>query len=124
MTDDRTFYCPRCGNRISAMPRQSIGCPNCGRPVRPRPVPAAPISTAISVPFGQPSTPARRAGTPGVLVAMLLYFFFPAGLYLLWTHPIWTDRQKWKYTIVWLALLVGLFLSALLGTALAPRVSP
>ena len=53
--------------------------------------------------------------TPGVVVALLLYFFFPVGLYLLWTHKVWTERQKWKYTIIWLSLFGGLFVFAMLS---------
>ena len=54
--------------------------------------------------------PALRRGTPAIVVALLLNFFFPIGLFLLWTHPVWTDKQKWKYTIVWLSAYMGLIL--------------
>jgi hypothetical protein len=46
-------------------------------------------------------------------VALFLYFFFPVGLYLLWTHSVWTDRQKWKYTVIWAAAFGGVFLMGL-----------
>jgi len=53
--------------------------------------------------------------TPGIVVALLLYFFFPAGLYLLWTHSVWTEKQKWKYTIIWLSAFGGLLLFSLVS---------
>jgi serine/threonine protein kinase len=61
-----------------------------------------------------PPLPPDRRGTPGIVVALLLYLFFPVGLYLLWTHRQWTDKQKWKYTIIWAAAFGGLFVLSLL----------
>jgi hypothetical protein len=121
MTDPRTFYCPRCGNRIAAMPGQAIGCPRCGRAVWSPLIssPLQPLPLPVAVPLRQPGLLARPVGTPGIGVALLMYFFFPVGLYLLWTHPNWTEKQKWKYTIIWLAIVAGLFVSGLLAMMIA-----
>ena len=109
LTAGRTFYCPMCGNAVSLMLGRIAICNRCGRQVKP-PLgfQARSMATALSA---QPSTLAPRSrGTPGIVVALMLYFFFPVGLYLLWTHPVWPDSQKWKYTIIWLSLFGGLLL--------------
>jgi hypothetical protein len=110
---DRTIYCPMCGNAVSLMLDRVCICNHCGRQVVPPPgFQATPAATALPA---QPTALANRSrGTPGVVVAMMLYLFFPIGLYLLWTHPVWPERQKWKYTIIWLSLFGGLLLFCLL----------
>ena len=125
MAGERTFYCPRCGNPITAMPSHAIACPRCGRTIGPRLVSPAfsnpPAPPAL--PYAQPPPLPSRRGTPGIVVALLLYFFFPVGLFLLWTHPVWTESQKWKYTIIWLSIFGGLFILPLLMTMLIGLVS-
>jgi hypothetical protein len=127
-TESYTFYCPTCGTPVEMMPGWSVICAECGRRVSPQRIPdtaavaavAAIASVSVSdpiAPSGPPPLPRGVRGTPGIVVAMLLYFFFPVGLYLLWTHSVWTERQKWKYTLVWLAAFGGLFVVSLLFCA-------
>jgi len=111
------YYCPTCGKSISTVLGAVPACTRCGRqlPARPgfNPVPLPFVGPA---PVGYRPAPPPLVGqrTPGVVVALLLYFFFPVGLYLLWTHKVWTERQKWKYTIIWLKLFGGLLVFAML----------
>lgn len=46
--------------------------------------------------------------TKPIGVGLLLAFFFPVGLFLVWKHPRWTKRTKWIWTGVWAGvILVG-----------------
>jgi hypothetical protein len=107
------------------MPGWSVICAECGRRLSPQRIPEAPTTASAAIipavvsPISSiaPPLPPGKRGTPGIVVAMLLYFFFPVGLYLLWTHPLWTEKQKWKYTLIWLAAFGGLFVIGLLFCA-------
>jgi hypothetical protein len=112
LTASRTFYCPTCGNAVSLMLGRSTTCNRCGRQVTP-PLSFQMTPGTVALPARSSALAPRSGGTPGIVVALLLYFFFPVGLYLLWTHPVWPDSQKWKYTIIWLSLFGGLILFSL-----------
>ncbi|WP_435018550.1 hypothetical protein TA3x_000527 [Tundrisphaera sp. TA3] len=49
-------------------------------------------------------------GTPWMdspyVVAVLLFLFFPLGLYLLWKHPAWSKTRKTAWTATWAGLMV------------------
>jgi hypothetical protein len=56
----------------------------------------------------KPGLPPIRYSWP--VVAALMLFCFPFGLYLVWTHPRWIRRTKMIWSAVWLALILpGLF---------------
>ncbi len=42
----------------------------------------------------------------GLVVGLWLFFFFPFGLYLLWTHPVWTAQKKMTVTCIWLGMVI------------------
>ena len=125
MIGQSTFFCPRCGNPITAPPSQATGCLRCGRQIGPRLAfqTLSPPLAYAAVQYAQPPPFPSRRGTPGIVVALMLYAFFPVGLFLLWTHPVWTESQKWKYTIIWLSIFGGLFILPLLMTMLIGLVS-
>jgi len=40
------------------------------------------------------------------VIAVLLFLFFPLGLYLLWKHPAWSKTRKVAWTGMWAGLLM------------------
>ena len=71
---------------------------------------AAPQAAPPLLPNTSPAKPAPGVFPRGfyswLVIAAFLLCCFPIGLGLVWTHPVWTRRQKMIWSGVWLALVV------------------
>jgi len=85
---DAAMYCHACGGQI---PAGSAYCSHCG--------------------VAQGNAPRHHSGAFSALVALLLVFFFPLGLILMWTSTDWNTDVKWAIS--------GLFFSPHLATRFA-----
>jgi hypothetical protein len=97
-------YCYACGGRLSNGPRF---CPHCGA--------------------AQGPVQHHRSTVPVVVVALMLLFFFPLGLLVMWTSTDWDDDVKWAisglffpplwlrflWKIWWLPYVAGVLAAAL-----------
>ncbi len=119
-------YCRNCGHEFR---EADAFCPGCGKPVQQVahvPVPEADVgvpprpqetSGTSSSRGGLSGTAANREGdTQGspwyqrnFWIIVLLIFFFPAGLYLMWKHAAWSGLAKGIVTTVFALMVLGSF---------------
>ncbi|MDR3710959.1 MAG: hypothetical protein P4L33_21875 [Capsulimonadaceae bacterium] len=104
--------CASCGNEV---PEGSRFCNNCG---------LSPNATAATAPPAQTAEPAPKPQKPpSPLIAVLLLFcFWPVGLWLTWKQPGWSKTAKTIITVVCLILVVAGF-SAVGGNKSSQSVS-
>lgn len=107
-------YCRNCGNEFR---EADAFCPGCGMPVQQAahvPVPGADVAvpphqasgpSAAGVPWG--AAPNRGGGAlnkpwyqRNFWIIILLIFFFPVGLYLMWKYSPWSGLAKGLVTAI------------------------
>lgn len=119
----KSVDCIKCKTLI---PQGQSICPNCGTnlvstPVSfPQPIPTSPTSTPLTSTaplYSQPQV--SPGGSKNALAIILLFFFWPAGLIVMWKYTNWPKKVKWLTTVV---LVILIIITVYLGMLAAQKI--